>query len=230
MRTFVGRPSAPVTTEAERPWLVFPRNVLASAAAGVTAVAVLLLGGGVGGWASVTQIAGAVIAPGTLVVDSHVKNVQHSTGGVVAEIDARDGDRVKAGVLLLRLDRTVPAANLAVVSKALDQLTARKARLNSERRGSDVIIFPEALLDRICRRASQLLTAMAHRLDRPPRKAPATKPTATRQVMRFMPFLHYVWCTSETLIPRRRPTLVADNQEKSIRSLCRAQLTRQTSK
>ncbi|TPL40075.1 HlyD family type I secretion periplasmic adaptor subunit [Mesorhizobium sp. B2-4-6] len=111
--------------------------------------AVLLLGGGVGGWASVTEIAGAVIAPGTLVVDSHVKNVQHATGGIVAEIDARDGDRVKAGDLLLRLDRTVPAANLAVVSKALDQLTARKARLDSERRGSGAIIFPNELLGRV---------------------------------------------------------------------------------
>ena len=110
---------------------------------------VILLAGGVGGWASVTEIAGAVIAPGTLVVDSHVKDVQHSTGGIVAEIDARDGDRVKAGALLLRLDRTVPAANLGVVSKALDQLAARKARLDSERRGSDAIIFPSELLDRV---------------------------------------------------------------------------------
>ncbi|CDX37942.1 Type I secretion system membrane fusion protein PrsE [Mesorhizobium plurifarium] len=109
---------------------------------------VLLLAGGVGGWASVTEIAGAVIAPGTLVVDSHVKDVQHSTGGIVAEIDARDGDRVKAGDLLLRLDRTMPAANLGVVNKALDQLSARKARLESERRGSDAIIFPNELLDR----------------------------------------------------------------------------------
>ncbi|UCI06126.1 HlyD family type I secretion periplasmic adaptor subunit [Mesorhizobium sp. B1-1-8] len=111
--------------------------------------AVLLLGGGVGGWATVTEIAGAVIAPGTLVVDSHVKNVQHATGGIVAEIDARDGDRVKAGDLLLRLDRTVPAANLAVVSKALDQLAARKARLDAERQGSDSIFFPGELLDRV---------------------------------------------------------------------------------
>ncbi|TGQ64001.1 biotin/lipoyl-binding protein, partial [Mesorhizobium sp. M8A.F.Ca.ET.207.01.1.1] len=91
---------------------------------------------------------GAVIAPGTLVVDSHVKNVQHSTGGIVAEIDARDGDLVKAGDLLLRLDRTVPAANLAVVSKALDQLTARKARLDAERRGADSITFPAEVLAR----------------------------------------------------------------------------------
>ncbi|SFQ14892.1 HlyD family secretion protein [Mesorhizobium sp. NFR06] len=111
--------------------------------------AVLLLAGGVGGWASVTEIAGAVIAPGTIVVDSHVKNVQHATGGIIAEIDARDGDRVKAGDFLLRLDRTVPAANLAVVSKALDQLTARKARLDAERQGSDSIVFPGELLERV---------------------------------------------------------------------------------
>lgn len=109
---------------------------------------VILLAGGVGGWASVTEIAGAVIAPGTLVVDSHVKNVQHATGGIIAEIDARDGDKVKAGDLLLRLDRTVPAANLGVVSKALDQLSARKARLDAERQGVDSIAFPRELLDR----------------------------------------------------------------------------------
>jgi len=90
-----------------------------------------------------------VIAPGTLVVDSHVKNVQHATGGIIAEIDARDGDRVKAGDFLLRLDRTVPAANLAVVSKALDQLMARKARLDAERRGDNAIVFPSELLGRI---------------------------------------------------------------------------------
>ena len=56
---------------------------------------------------------------------------------------------MKAGDLLLRLDRTVPAANLAVVSKALDQLTARKARLDAERQGSDSIVFPRELSDRV---------------------------------------------------------------------------------
>ncbi|PBB23503.1 hemolysin secretion protein D [Mesorhizobium sp. WSM4312] len=111
-------------------------------------IAVALLVGGVGGWASLTRISGAVIASGVLVVDSHVKDVQHSTGGIVGEIAARDGDRVKRGALLVRLDPTVPAANLAVVTKALDQLSAREARLEAERRGSDTIVFPQELLDR----------------------------------------------------------------------------------
>jgi HlyD family secretion protein len=111
-------------------------------------IAVALLVGGVGGWASLTRISGAVIASGVLVVDSHVKDVQHSTGGIVGEIAVRDGDRVKRGALLVRLDPTMPAANLAVVTKALDQLSAREARLEAERQGADAIAFPKDLLDR----------------------------------------------------------------------------------
>src|ERR1044072_1828386 len=73
--------------------------------AGLAGVAVLA--GGVGGWAATTEIAGAVIAPGYLVVESHVKKGQHPTGGVVGEIRARDGDRVKAGDIVVRLDETI---------------------------------------------------------------------------------------------------------------------------
>lgn len=110
---------------------------------------VMVLVGGVGGWAAITEISGAVIAPGVLVVDSHVKDVQHSTGGIVGEIFAGDGDKVKEGSLLLRLDATMPAANYAVISKALDQLSARKARLEGERSGAEAVAFPRDLLDRI---------------------------------------------------------------------------------
>src|ERR671939_183609 len=78
------------------------------------------LAGGVGGWAATTEIAGAVIAAGTLVVDSNVKKVQHPTGGVVGEIRVRDGDKVQTGDLLLRLDETVTRASLSMVSKQLD--------------------------------------------------------------------------------------------------------------
>ncbi|MER9328686.1 HlyD family type I secretion periplasmic adaptor subunit [Mesorhizobium sp. M0488] len=111
-------------------------------------VAVALLVGGVGGWASLTRISGAVISSGVLVVDSHVKDVQHSTGGIVGEIAVRDGDRVERGALLVRLDSTMPAANLAVVTKALDQLSARQARLEAERQGADAIVFAKDILDR----------------------------------------------------------------------------------
>lgn len=114
--------------------------------AGLAVVAVLA--GGVGGWAATTEIAGAVIAPGYLVVESNVKKVQHPTGGVVGEIRARDGDRVKAGDIVVRLDETITRANLAIVAKGLDELTARKARLEAERDGLDAIGFPKEMTDR----------------------------------------------------------------------------------
>src|SRR5512134_2282896 len=98
---------------------------------------VLLVGFGVGGWAVSTEISGAVIAPGLVVVESNVKKIQHPTGGVVAELRAKNGDRVRAGDLLVRLDDTTTRANLAVVSKALDELAARQTRLEAERDGAE---------------------------------------------------------------------------------------------
>ena len=83
----------------------------AISSAGVAVVALLAVG--VGGWAATTEIAGAVIAPGQLVVDSNVKKVQHPTGGIVGELRVRDGDRVKAGDIVVRLDDTHTRANLA---------------------------------------------------------------------------------------------------------------------
>ena len=109
---------------------------------------VALLAGGVGGWAAATQLAGAVVAQGQLVVDSNVKKVQHPTGGVVGELRVRDGSRVKAGDIVVRLDETQTRANLAIVTKGLDELAARQARDEAERDGADTIAFPEELLAR----------------------------------------------------------------------------------
>jgi HlyD family secretion protein len=109
---------------------------------------VLLLAFGVGGWAATTQIAGAVIAQGSIVVDSNVKKVQHPTGGVVGKLNVQDGDRVKAGDILVQLDDTITRANLAIVTKGLDEFAARKARLEAERDGAESVTFPPALLAR----------------------------------------------------------------------------------
>jgi len=114
--------------------------------AGLSVVA--LLAGGLGGWAATAQISGALIAPGSIVVESNVKKVQHPTGGVVGEVRAHDGDVVKAGDVVVRLDDTVTKANLAIVTKNLDGLWARAARLEAEQRGLDKITFPPMLLDR----------------------------------------------------------------------------------
>jgi HlyD family secretion protein len=112
-----------------------------------TAIALLMVGG-VGVWGATTDIAGAVIAPGALVVDSNLRKVQHPTGGVIGEILARDGDRVKEGDVLVRLDATITRANLAIVVKSLDELRARKARLEAERDNRAGVAFPPQLTER----------------------------------------------------------------------------------
>lgn len=109
---------------------------------------VLLLAGGIGGWGATVPISGALIAPGQVVVESNVKKVQHPTGGVVGEVRVRDGDLVKAGDIVVRLDETVVRANLAIVNKTLYGLWARQARLEAEQRGNDAVKFPAMLLDR----------------------------------------------------------------------------------
>ena len=57
----------------------------------------VVLIGGVGGWAATMQLSGAVIASGFLVVDTNVKKVQHSTGGIVGQILVKEGSEVEAG-------------------------------------------------------------------------------------------------------------------------------------
>ena len=110
---------------------------------------IVFLLGGIAVWAATTQISGAVIASGSVVVDSSAKKVQHPTGGIVTELHAHDGDRVKAGDLLVRLDQTMTRANLSIVTKDLDQLVAQKARLQAEREGLDSVEVPPELASRM---------------------------------------------------------------------------------
>jgi membrane fusion protein, type I secretion system len=111
-------------------------------------VIALMLTVGVGGWATTTELSGAVIAPGSVVVDSNVKKVQHLTGGIVGELLVRDGQRVRAGEIVLRLDQTITRVNLAIVTKGLDEMHARRARLASERDQADEAVFAADLLAR----------------------------------------------------------------------------------
>ena len=110
--------------------------------------AVMLVAGGIGGWAATTEISGALIAPGSVVVESSAKKVQHPTGGVVGEIAVTNGMSVAAGDILIRLDETMTRANLKIVSKTLDEMTTRRARLRAERDGAPEMAWPSAFNDR----------------------------------------------------------------------------------
>lgn len=123
------------------------RSVRATVLVGLAALALLV--GVFGGWAAFTQISGAVVAGGRLVVDSEVKKVQHLTGGIVGQLLVREGDRVRRGDVLIRLDETVTRANLAILVKNLDMLAARRARLVAERDRAGTITHDADLLARI---------------------------------------------------------------------------------
>ncbi len=107
-----------------------------------------VLVGGLGGWAATTDLSGAVIAPGTVVVASSVKKIQHPSGGIIGKIFVKNGDHVKAGEVLVRLDETVTRAQLQVITKQMDELRGRQARLRAERDGAATVAFPDDLLAR----------------------------------------------------------------------------------
>ena len=102
--------------------------------------------GGFGTWAVTSQIAGAVVASGRIEVDRNRQIVQHETGGVVAEILVDEGDSVKAGDMLLRLDAEQLASQMAIVEGQLFELMARRGRLEAQRDESDSVEFDEELI------------------------------------------------------------------------------------
>ncbi len=111
--------------------------------------ALLVVGGVAGGWMTLVPLSGAVVVPGNLVVQSNVKSIQHPTGGVVAQIPVHNGMRVNAGDLLLRLDSTQAQASLQVVSKQLDEVRAKSARLVAERDGLPRPAIPPEMSSRL---------------------------------------------------------------------------------
>lgn len=89
--------------------------------------------GGLGGWMALTKISGAVVASGSVAVKGEAKTVQHLDGGIVSEIAIANGDIVKAGDRLAKLDETLLQANLKIYHNRLSEALARRARLIAER-------------------------------------------------------------------------------------------------
>lgn len=111
-----------------------------------TGLRVLIFGIGIlAGWAILVPLSSAVVVPGNLVTESEVKKIQHPAGGVVAEIDVRNGMHVRAGDLLMHLDETQLKANAQVLSRQLDQTRVRLARLRAERDGMNNPAMPQEI-------------------------------------------------------------------------------------
>ncbi len=131
--------------------LPMARTVPSSETRGLVLAGFLVIGatfGGFGGWAAVAPIDSAAIAPGSLVVESQRKVVQHLEGGIVSEILVQEGDPVTAGQVLVRLDSTQSRASTEMSRKQRDFAMARQARLTAEKDGLKTITFAPELLAR----------------------------------------------------------------------------------
>ena len=120
-----------------------PANWKTAAAAGH--LLILTTFGIGGGWAAVARIDRAVVAPGTVSVETNRKVVQHFEGGIVSEILIKEGDAVNANQVLVRLTKVQAQANNELVRNQLAVALATEARLMAERGGDAQITWPEVV-------------------------------------------------------------------------------------
>ena len=97
---------------------------------------ILVAFGGFFGWATFARLDAAAIAPGVVIADSNRKLVQHLEGGIVAEILVRDGDQVRQGDVLLRMEATFARARLSQLETQREVAGAALVRLAAEAAGA----------------------------------------------------------------------------------------------
>ena len=110
-------------------------------------VVIILMFGVLGGWAATARISSAVIATGTVSLETNRRVVQHLEGGIVREIHVREADSVREGDVLITLDKLQAESNLEVLSQRRLVAVATAARLHAEQTLADEVTFPEELLD-----------------------------------------------------------------------------------
>jgi HlyD family type I secretion membrane fusion protein len=113
---------------------------------GIVVVAVAL--GGFATWAATAPLDSAVVTAGTVTVESKRKTVQHREGGIVSQLLVKEGDKVAAGTVLVRLQDVTTQSQQETLRGQLDGKLAEHARLVAERDGLSAITFPAALTSR----------------------------------------------------------------------------------
>jgi HlyD family type I secretion membrane fusion protein len=135
--------AAAISGDADVASFLQPRRIVASGG-GI----VLLFVFGFLGWATFAPLDSALMAPGTIVVASHRKAIQHLEGGIVHDIYVRDGQTVAAGQKLVALDKAQAQATVELLGDQADAYSAQEARLIAERDGKTAIDFPASLTAR----------------------------------------------------------------------------------
>ena len=101
-----------------------------------------------GGWSAVARLDSAITAQGVVSAETNRKTVQHLEGGIVREILVREGQHIRTGEVLFKLDLTAPKAGFELQRNQLVSAIAQEARLIAERDSTEEIGFPTELTDR----------------------------------------------------------------------------------
>ena len=110
---------------------------------GYAIIAIVFLG--FGGWSALAPLGSAAPAMGMVVVKSERRTLQHLEGGILEQLLIREGDQVKQGQLLAKLDVVQTQASLDVLTSQMLAAEAQIHRLKTERSGSLVVQWPEVL-------------------------------------------------------------------------------------
>ncbi|MEM9433290.1 MAG: HlyD family type I secretion periplasmic adaptor subunit [Pseudomonadota bacterium] len=113
--------------------------------------ALIVLVGGFGSWGTFTQISGAIIASGQIESAQTRHLIQHPEGGIVRQLNVREGAQVEAGELLVNLETRDLDRELRTIEGQLFEVMARTGRLVAERDGASQLVFNPLLLRQAAR-------------------------------------------------------------------------------
>ncbi len=96
-------------------------------------------------WATTTKLEQITIGAGRVIPSGKIKVIQNLEGGIVQQINVKDGDIVKKGEVLVRLDATRFNSDYREVHSNYLTLLANVSRLRAESSGDQTILFPAIL-------------------------------------------------------------------------------------
>lgn len=108
-------------------------------------------------WSITASLAIAVVAPGSVSIESFKRTVQHLEGGIVRELPVEDGDKVQAGDTLLVLSDTQARSQLEIARSQYLINRAMEARLLAEQEGAEMMVIPEDIKDADNPRVQQVI-------------------------------------------------------------------------
>ena len=94
------------------------------------------------GWAAFAPLDAAAFANGQLQVSGQRQSVQHREGGIVSAIRIREGQKVRAGEVLIELDGGEVRAQENAMASQMINLLLQRARLEAEQQGTSVVVWP----------------------------------------------------------------------------------------